>query len=387
MDWPFILKRILEQQPCVLVTLNLILGSVPRESGSRMVVTAAQVHGSIGGGNLEYSAIQQARQLLADSDRARQSHEPWGLGPALNQCCGGAVTLHFEVLPQGSLEWLDHLVIAVQEDAPAVLASAIDRDPPVHVLITSSPSAELSLPPEVSHACEALLASQGGSGLLHSFGQSFGQPLGQPLGQSLGQAPEQILTIERAGDTWWLEAVRSRGVPLVLFGAGHVGREVARLLERLPFDVTWVDNRAGTLPINTPGDTLGNTPGHSPEDIPGDAPGKRRVVYTEDPAAEVALASPGSVFVVMTHSHALDEDICCEILTRGDFCWLGLIGSETKRRRFVQRLNKRGIPAVELTRLVCPIGLVGIHGKQPATIALSLVAQLMLEKPWMHANN
>jgi len=363
MDWPFILRRILEQQPCVLVTLNLILGSVPRESGSRMLVTAIQVHGSIGGGNLEYSAIRQARQLLADSDRARQSHAPWGLGPALNQCCGGAVTLHFEVLPQGSPDWLDHLNTAVQEDAPAVLASAIDRDPPLHLLITVSPSSRLHLPPEIAHACDALLASQAGPGLVQSYGQS--------LGQSLGQAPEHIVTVERAGDTWWLEAVRSSRVPLVLFGAGHVGREVARLLERLPFDVTWVDSRAGTLPINTPGDT----------------PGKRRVVCTEDPAAEVAQASPGSVFVVMTHSHQLDEDICCEILTRGDFCWLGLIGSKTKRRRFVQRLNKRGLQPELLDRLVCPIGLVGIHGKQPATIALSLVAQLMLEKPWMKENN
>jgi xanthine dehydrogenase accessory factor len=136
-----------------------------------------------------------------------------------------------------------------------------------------------------------------------------------------------------------------------------------------------------------PGDTLGNTPG----DIRGDTPGERRVVYTEHPAAEVARASPGSVFVVMTHSHQLDEDICFEILTRGDFCWLGLIGSETKRRRFVQRLNKRGVQPDLLDRLICPVGLVGliggIGGKQPATIALSLVAQLMLEKPWMKENN
>jgi len=367
MDWPIILKRILEQQPCVLVTLNLILGSVPRESGSRMVVTAAQVHGSIGGGNLEYSAIRQARHLLADSDRARQSHSPWGLGPALNQCCGGAVTLHFEVLPQGSPEWLNHLNTAVQKDAPAVLASAIDRDPPVHLLITDAPSSQLHLPPEIAQACDALLASQTDS---------------SPV-QSLGQAPEPVVTKERAGDTWWLEAVRSRRVPLVLFGAGHVGTEVARLLERLPFAVTWVDNRAGALP----GDNPGQTTDHTPDRLPGDTPGKRRVVYTEDPAAEVALARPGSVFVVMTHSHSLDEDICCEILTRGDFCWLGLIGSETKRRRFVQRLNRRGIPEAMLTRLLCPIGLVGIRGKQPATIALSLVAQLMLEKPWMKENN
>jgi xanthine dehydrogenase accessory factor len=150
---------------------------------------------------------------------------------------------------------------------------------------------------------------------------------------------------------------------------------VARLLERLPFVATWVDSRAGVFPNDSPGDS------------PGDPTAKMRRIYTEDPVAQVAHARPGSVFVVMTHSHQLDEDICFEILTRGDHCWLGLIGSETKRKRFVHRLNKRGIPEAALARLVCPIGLAGIRGKQPATIALSLVAQLMLEKPWMHANN
>ena len=89
----------------------------------------------------------------------------------------------------------------------------------------------------------------------------------------------------------------------------------------------------------------------------------------------------------MTHSHELDEDICFEVMKRDDFAWLGLIGSVTKRRRFEQRLVKRGIKSEKLQRLVCPIGLSGIDGKQPATIALSLVAQLMLEKPWINASN
>jgi xanthine dehydrogenase accessory factor len=79
----------------------------------------------------------------------------------------------------------------------------------------------------------------------------------------------------------------------------------------------------------------------------------------------------------MTHSHQLDEDICFQALQRGDFAWLGLIGSETKRRRFVHRLGQRGIGPAQLEMLVCPIGLSGIRGKQPATIALSLAAQLM----------
>jgi xanthine/CO dehydrogenase XdhC/CoxF family maturation factor len=67
-----------------------------------------------------------------------------------------------------------------------------------------------------------------------------------------------------------------------------------------------------------------------------------------------------------------------EMLPKGFPNWLGLIGSATKRKRFVQRLKRNGIPELQLQRLICPIGLVGLHGKQPATIALSLVAQLMM---------
>ncbi len=101
-------------------------------------------------------------------------------------------------------------------------------------------------------------------------------------------------------------------------------------------------------------------------------------VHSDDPVAEVAKVGAGRIFIVMTHSHRLDEDICLQILQRGDFAWLGLIGSETKRRRFVHRLGQRGIRPSLLQRLICPIGLSGIHGKQPATIALSLAAQLMI---------
>ena len=96
------------------------------------------------------------------------------------------------------------------------------------------------------------------------------------------------------------------------------------------------------------------------------------------PRQRLRQAEAGSIFVVMTHSHQLDEEICLQILQRDDFAWLGLIGSETKRRRFVLRLGQRGIGPAHLERLVCPIRLCGIGGKEPATIALSLAAQLMI---------
>jgi xanthine dehydrogenase accessory factor len=168
---------------------------------------------------------------------------------------------------------------------------------------------------------------------------------------------ERITTVKSAGQTWWLEPPADEERHVMLFGAGHVGQAVARTLSPLPFRVTWIDGREGLFP---PGLSVAF-----------------ETVLSDDPAAEVARAEADSIFVVMTHSHQLDEDICLQVLQRGDFAWLGLIGSDTKRRRFVHRLGQRGIRPAQLERLVCPIGLNGIRGKQPATIALSLAAQLM----------
>jgi xanthine dehydrogenase accessory factor len=79
----------------------------------------------------------------------------------------------------------------------------------------------------------------------------------------------------------------------------------------------------------------------------------------------------------MTHSHALDFDLGEAILARGDFCYFGLIGSRTKRRSFEQRLARRGVDAGILARMTCPIGVPGVHGKEPEVIAVAVAAQLL----------
>ena len=147
---------------------------------------------------------------------------------------------------------------------------------------------------------------------------------------------------------------------LQLYGAGHVGRAIVRLLATLPCHVQWIDERESEFP---------------PEALP---PHIQRVCV--DPVqAEVAVAPPGAHYLVLTHSHALDLALALAILQRGDFAWFGLIGSRTKRARFEHRLLERGLPAADLQRMVCPIGLPGIRGKAPEVIALAVVAQLMGE--------
>jgi len=91
----------------------------------------------------------------------------------------------------------------------------------------------------------------------------------------------------------------------------------------------------------------------------------------------VRLAPPGAFYLVLTHSHELDLALTEAIARRGDFAYLGLIGSATKRARFFNRLAQRGIDAAVIERITCPIGVPGITGKQPEVLALAVVAQLL----------
>lgn len=246
-------------------------GSVPREAGTHMLVSADAVAGTIGGGHLELKAIAAARALLAERAAVHDAtgdapcfdatpvdvHYP--LGPALGQCCGGAVTLRTAPLSATQLAgWV--------------------------------------------------------------------------------AAPPRFF--------------------LQLYGAGHVGRAIAALLAGIDCRVQWIDEREDEFP---------------PE--PGPAHIER--VCVDAVEAEVALAPPGAFYLVLTHQHDLDLCITEAVLRRGDFGFLGLIGSATKRARFLHRFEERGITPDVLARLTCPIGLPGIRGKEPEVLAISVVAQLL----------
>lgn len=142
---------------------------------------------------------------------------------------------------------------------------------------------------------------------------------------------------------------------LQLYGAGHVGRAIVRLLSTLDCRVQWIDERDSEFP-------------------PGpDAPHIERLCV-EPVEAEVSAAAPGSSFLVLTHSHELDLRLAEAILRRADFRFFGLIGSATKRARFEHRLAERGL---DTRRMTCPIGIPGIAGKAPEVIAVAAVAQLL----------
>jgi xanthine dehydrogenase accessory factor len=106
-------------------------------------------------------------------------------------------------------------------------------------------------------------------------------------------------------------------------------------------------------------------------------PANVRAIEAESPALEVAAMPPGSFYLVMTHSHAIDFEICDRILRRSDAAYCGLIGSVTKRRRFRKRFVSQGMPETMINRLTCPIGVDGIGGKKPAEIAVAAAAEIL----------
>ncbi len=257
-NWRDTIARLRAQAtPAVLVSVDSIVGSTPREAGAKMIVTAGRLYGTIGGGNLEYQACRIARDQLDMGGGDGLQRFPLGAG--LGQCCGGLVNLMFERLGQNS----DWDAIAGQKD----------------------------------------------------------------------------------------------DIELYLFGAGHVGRALVRVLADLPIKIHWIDTRDDMLPAR--------------------APGNAETICTDTPEVEIDDAPEGAWFLVMTHDHALDQRLCEQILRRDDFCYFGLIGSDSKRRLFETRMQRRGIDPRKFERMTCPIGIDGINGKQPARIAISVAAEIL----------
>ncbi len=155
-----------------------------------------------------------------------------------------------------------------------------------------------------------------------------------------------------------IESFGERTRRLYLYGAGHVGRALMLALAPLPFEVIWVDPRPAAFPRTVPGNV---TP-----------------VEALHPVSELKSAPAGSFVFIMSHSHALDLAIADAALRNLAIAHVGLIGSATKRARFEKRLREAGVPEDRIAGLICPIGLPGIHSKEPAVIAAATAAQLLL---------
>ena len=187
-------------------------------------------------------------------------------------------------------------------------------------------------------------------------------PLGPGLGQCCGGVVWLRFEHVGAGEDLQARLPVEPMRPFAVFGAGHVGRAIAHIARGLPLALHWIDSRADQFPAEPP------------------APGWR-IEAVDPPADAVPDLASGSAVLIMSHSHAEDFDIVSACLKRQrqqqDLAFIGLIGSRSKWAGFRHRLAARGFTDAELAQVVCPIGVPGVAGKQPAVIAVAVVAQLL----------
>ncbi len=260
MDWLGAVQQLRDLgRPGVLVTVVEVRGHAPRDAGAKMVVGTDQVWGSVGGGNLEQSAVLRARAMIEagvtapeTQESALSEHAP---NPHGRQCCGGEVRLLLE---------------------PLVVRPVV-----------------------------------------------------------------------------------------AVFGVGHVGHELARILSRLDLQLHLVDSRPEQLDELRLADVT---------DGIADVRVHRAV------AAEAVLRGlPARAHVVvMTHDHAEDLTLCDTALRTPGLGSIGLIGSAAKWSRFRRRLADEGHSTEDIARIACPIGDPAITSKEPAAIAVGIAGALVL---------
>ncbi|PHR62642.1 MAG: xanthine dehydrogenase accessory protein XdhC [Robiginitomaculum sp.] len=138
--------------------------------------------------------------------------------------------------------------------------------------------------------------------------------------------------------------------PVWVFGAGHIGIALHAILSRLDVDLRWIDDRKA---------------------LAGQAE------YCPDPVQLARTAPDDALIIILTYNHDLDYDLCRAVLSRDNVRLCALIGSKTKRARFVTRLKRDGLAQKQIARLTCPAGLPGIGGKHPDEISVAIAAQIL----------
>jgi xanthine dehydrogenase accessory factor len=177
-------------------------------------------------------------------------------------------------------------------------------------------------------------------------------PLSSKLGQCCGGATNVLF-----------EVFVSHCQQLALYGAGHVAQALVPIIVQLPLQIVWVDER----------EALFNEFKANYTHVGGNL----KYVLSDEPVATVKQLNPNPWMLIMTHNHQLDYDLVTAGLERQDVAYLGMIGSDTKARRFTTRLGHRGFSQEAIERLISPVGDLSVPGKEPINVAVSIAAQLM----------
>ena len=172
-------------------------------------------------------------------------------------------------------------------------------------------------------------------------------PLASKLGQCCGGAVNLLF-----------EVMTEHQKQLVIFGAGHVSKSLLPILAQLPLHISWVDSRKDMFDSHPENNNV-------------------QKIVSDDPVEYLNHLPDSSMVLIMTHNHQLDFGLVEAVLKADRFDYCGMIGSDTKSRRFRTRLSHKGFTQAQVDKLICPVGVIEINGKRPIEVAVSIAGQII----------
>lgn len=362
--------------PLVLVTMMDQKGSVPRTAGARMLVLPdGSIRGTVGGGRYEAEAIATALDLHAQGKAQGAPDGKGAEGPArpgaildyslrgvtdMDMICGGTLTMLLEYLPAS--EPVRELFRAGSEAEGAgesfVLIARFSRgDTRRHVAGRDGESSLAGAGLRQDAAVERF-AWRPPCRRLAPVGVALPEDL---LAEASALHSDKPHLISRDGEEYLLEFF-PRPFRIVLFGGGHVSREVAKLTNGVGFHTTVVDDRPEFA---------------NAECFPGSAVVLAPSLGEKDSANLLDRMDMGACdgVVIVTRGHSHDRDVLAAALrTRAGY--IGMIGSKAKRAAVYASLRENGVSKESLDQVHSPIGL-AIGAESPAEIAVSILAELI----------
>lgn len=307
---------------CSLLTAS---GSTPRGPGAKMAVFRdGSIEGTIGGGRLEYEAIQDGLRVLAGKEPGPRDYELDG-GP-LDMICGGGVRALFQRLTERDLSWTEAALALLEEPCDAWLVTRLDGG-------------------FVTGTCDRV------NGLRFVPGLDGARVLPLCRRRAVCEDGLYVEPLNRAGRVY-------------VFGGGHVSQALVPLLSRTGFSTVVCENRAA----------------FARKELFPDAD---RVELLDFGTMAARFPIGGAdCLVIMTRGHRDDYEVLVQALRTGAG-YIGVIGSKRKAALTFDRLRQDGWAEKDLDRVRTPIGL-AIGAETPAEIAVSITAELIAHRSERH---